>query len=148
MRLFGRIAQRESTHEPLDGHADVQRGTDRSLGLVFATVFFLISLWPLAHGSGIRFWSLAVAIIFVGISIARPKLLRPLNQAWFHFGMRLNRITSPIVMGLLFFSTFTPTALILRLLGKDPLLLKLRPDSRTYWIKRAQSQPESMTKQF
>jgi len=36
-------------------------------------------------------------------------LLRPLNQLWFKFGLLVSRLTTPIVMGLLFFAVVVPT---------------------------------------
>ena len=40
-------------------------------------------------------------------------------------------------MGLVFFLTVTPTALIMRALGKDPLRRRLDKEATTYWIDRA-----------
>jgi hypothetical protein len=57
---------------------------------------------------------------------------------------------SPIVMGVIFFATVTPTGWIMRLLGKDVLSLKRRPDLETYWIARERPtiKTESMKNQF
>jgi hypothetical protein len=54
------------------------------------------------------------------------------------------------VMTLLFFTTVTPIALIMRAMGKDPLRLRLDPDAPTYWIERSPPGPEpaTMPRQF
>jgi hypothetical protein len=54
-------------------------------------------------------------------------------------------VVSPVIMGLLFFVAVTPTALIMRLAGKDPLRLRFDPEARTYWIDRRPPGPEPQT---
>jgi hypothetical protein len=51
---------------------------------------------------------------------------------------------------LIFFLAVTPTALIMRALGKDPMNRKLDSEAETYWIDRAPPgpAPDSMTNQF
>ncbi len=53
-------------------------------------------------------------------------------------------------MGAIFFLCVTPTGWIMRLLGKDVLLLKREPGRSSYWIVRepVPPQPESMKNQF
>jgi hypothetical protein len=76
--------------------------------------------------------------------------LAPLNRLWFRFGMILHAIVSPLVLGLIFYLVVTPTALLLRAIGKDPL--RLRPDraAASYWIAKAPPgpPPDTMKQQF
>jgi len=53
-------------------------------------------------------------------------------------------------MGLVFFLAVTPTALILRMMGKDPLRRKIDRTASSYWIDREPPgpAPDSMTNQF
>jgi len=75
--------------------------------------------------------------------------LAPLNKWWTKLGLLLYRVVSPIVLGLLFYVTLTPIALVMRLLGKDPLRLRRDPDAASYWIDRSPPPaPESMKNQF
>ena len=134
----------------LTGNTEVKMGSERSFGIVFAIVFLLIALFPLLGDGGVRLWSAGVAAVFGGLAFLAPELLAPLNTLWFKFGMLLSKIMSPIVMGILFFVTVTPTGLIMRARGKDLLRQKLDPDAETYWI---EVDPEkaaltSMKKQF
>lgn len=120
-----------------DSHAEVKVGSERSFGFVFGAVFTVIALLPAVSGDGeIRVWALAVGATFAGLALAWPKILRPLNLVWFKFGMLLGRIIAPIVMALVFFIAVTPVALVMRLLGKDPLKKKPDPTVASYWIKR------------
>jgi predicted membrane metal-binding protein len=134
-----------ATHERLSGDAVIQGSSDRSFGIVFATVFTVIGLWPLLDDGGVRWWSLAIALVFAAAAAARPGLLAPLNRLWFRFGLLLNSIVSPIVMGLLFYLIITPFALFMRVTGKDLLHLKRDPKAQSYWILREPPGPSPET---
>jgi hypothetical protein len=144
------MAEFQGFHEKLDRASDVKAGSERAFGVVSAGVFLLIALWPLREGAGPRFWALALAALFLAAAVLAPGALAPLNRIWFRFGMLLHRIVSPLVMALLFFLTVTPTALILRLAGKDLLRLKFDRAAKSYWIERAPPgpAPETMRNQF
>jgi len=131
-----------------DEHDAVSVGSERSFGLVFAAVFAILAAWPLIHGAGPRWWAIVVALGFAVAGFLAPAVLRPLNILWFRFGLLLGRIVGPVVMALIFFVAVTPTALIFKLLGKDPLRLKADECAKTYWIERDETLHGSMRDQF
>ncbi len=133
------------------GHGDAPTaGSERGFGVVFAVVFVVIGLWPLVDGGAVRVWALVAAGVFLAAGFLVPAALRPLNRVWFLFGMVLHKIVNPLVMGLLFYLTITPMALVMRLLGKDPLNRRFDSQAKSYWIERrpAGPAPESMRNQF
>lgn len=137
--------------EPKQTVVTERQGSDRSFGYVFAVVFALIGLFPLWRLEAPRWWSLALAVGFAICAALFPRVLNPLNRAWLAFGKLLHRIVSPVVMGAVFFLAVTPTALIMRLRGRDLLSRKWRPDLSSYWIERepvTQPPSETMKKQF
>lgn len=129
---------------------DVQIGSEKGFGIVFAVVFLIVALWPLPFGGTVRLWALAVAAALVGIAYLVPRLLRPFNLVWFRFGLLLHKIVNPVVMGLIFFGAVLPTGLLMRLFGKDPLRLGFDKDAASYWIDRDPPGPDpsSMRNQF
>lgn len=137
------------THDTITRQHETKIGSDKSFGLVFAVVFALIGLVPLAHGGEMRLWSVALAAVFLALAFAKPDLLTPLNRLWFRFGLLLHTIVSPIIMGGVFLLAIVPTGLVRRALGKDPLRLK-KPETDTYWIARTPPGPdaESYKRQF
>ena len=66
------------------------------------------------------------------------------------FGLLLHRVTNPLLMGLVFFLAVTPTAFIMRLMGKDPLRLRIDRSAKSYWIDREPPgpEPDTMRNQF
>lgn len=123
----------------------VELGSDRSFGIVFAIVFAIIACWPLMSGSDPRWWSAIIAAVFACVALIAPGLLRPLNKIWFQFGMVLSRIVNPIVMFIIYVVSVLPIGLIMQLLGKDLLRLKFVPEQRSYWIERTPPGPEPET---
>jgi hypothetical protein len=133
------------THESYVRDEEVQRPPDRQFGIVFTVVFTIVAVWPLVRGNSIRWWSVGVAAVFLVIAAIAPRLLAPLNAVWLWIGLLLHRCVSPIVLGLVFFSTVTPIGLVLRALGKDPLRLQFDPKAPTYWIDRRPPGPSGTT---
>ena len=124
----------------------LKKSSNRSFGVLFFIVFFLVAFWPLLNSEPIRLWSLVVSIIFFILGIFNSKFLNPLNKIWIKFGELLGKIIAPIVMAIVFFIVLTPLSLLIRLFGKD--LLKLRfSQVNSYWIKREKN-VGSMKKQF
>ena len=80
----------------------VSGSSNKSFGIVFFIVFFIISLYPLLNNENIRIWSLIISVTFLILGIMNSNLLSPLNKIWFKFGMLLGSIVSPLVMSLIF----------------------------------------------
>lgn len=133
--------------EQVKARRTVKAGSDRSFAFVFSTVFLIIACWPLLHGGAIRLWALGIAVLFIGIGATFPRVLRPLNIAWFKFGMWISRFTTPVLMVVVFATTVVPTGLLLRLFGKDPMRRTIDSAADTYWLKR-DDQPGSMSDQY
>jgi len=114
---------------------DTKLSSNRSFGIVFFVVFFLIALYPLIYGGEIKIWSILTSLIFLILGLLNSKILSPLNKLWFKFGIFLGKIISPLTMGIIFFLVVTPIGLIMRLLGKDVLNLRYNKN-KSYWIEK------------
>ena len=116
-------------------NTEIKIGSNKSFGIVFFIVFLLIAIYPLINNGELRIWSLVVAIIFLILGLINSKVLTPLNKLWFKFGLLLGKIVSPLIMGIIFFFVVTPTAFIMRIIGKDLLNLKFN-NKKSYWIEK------------
>ena len=116
---------------------DIKIGSNRSFGLVFSFIFFIISVYPILDDDPLRLWSLMIAMVFLILGLLNSKLLSPLNKTWFKFGIFLGKIISPFVMGIIFFLVVTPIGFLMRMFGKDLLRLKLNSD-KSYWIEKTE----------
>jgi hypothetical protein len=138
-------------HEQLERREKIIGSSDRSFGLVIAAGFTLVALLPLwrpPHQP--RWWALVIALGFAAFALLWPQRLAVLNKLWLRFGLALSAVVSPIVLGLLFYTTLLPVGLLMRVFKKDPL--RLRPDrtAKTYWIRREPTgaAADSMKHQF
>ena len=137
--------------QPSDSLHGSKLPSERTFGLVFVGIFLITA----AYGWYKEFsntWVdvfLVLASIFLLCVLIAPKLLRPLNKAWYQLGLFLGRFVSPIVLGILFFIVITPVAIAMRLAGRDALKLR-KQDVDTHWIDRKPPgpEPESFKEQF
>ncbi|MBS0593678.1 MAG: hypothetical protein JSR84_09440 [Proteobacteria bacterium] len=137
-------------HESYQRHEEVRGSSDRAFGFVFAGVFAIIGLLPLILGGRLRLWAVGLAIAFAAVALVMPQLLAPANRLWTRFGLLLHRVVSPLALGIMFFVAITPTGLLMRLFGKDPLRLRFERDRPSYWIDRVPPgpAPQSLKDQF
>ena len=140
-----------NTHEDLsrqDAHR--KQSSDRFFGLTFFVVFLIIALWPLLGQKPVQPLALGLALAFLAVSLAAPAVLAPLNRLWLKFGELLHRITSPIILGIMFFGVITPVGWLMRLAGKDLLRMKFDREAPSYWVRRDPPGPEktSLKRQF
>jgi hypothetical protein len=123
-------------HEDLARHGEEPRASERNLGVTFAAVLGLMGAVRLFRGDGAAPYWLAAAAILLACAYLWTAPLRPLNFVWHRLGLILFAVVSPIVMGVVFYTTVVPVGLIMRLSGKDPLRLKFDRAARSYWIER------------
>lgn len=125
----------------------VNKSSERNFGIVFTILFLIIGFYPFLYHQKPNLWSVYIALFFLSISIFFPKLFIMPNKLWMKFGHILGLIISPLVMGLIFFSTVSITGIIMRALGKDILGLKKTNFDDSYWVKRKEEY-SSMKNQF
>ena len=115
----------------------IKISSNRSFGIVFFVLFFIIAIFPLLNDGNIRIWSAVLSIIFLILGLMNSSILYPLNKIWFKFGILLGKFVSPIVLGIIFFFVVTPIGILMKILGKDLLNLK-NNNENSYWIKRSE----------
>jgi hypothetical protein len=102
--------------------------SNRSFGWLFTGVFLLIGIF---HP-----WLVGAAALMALVTLTRAQWLTPLNRAWMRFGLLLNRVVSPVVMGVLFFGLFTPMGWAMRRCGWDSMKRAYDPAAKSYWVSR------------
>jgi carbamoyltransferase len=81
----------------------------------------------------------AVALWIAGVAIAvlyyaLPHVRRPMYLAWVYASYPIGFTVSYAVLAFVYFAVFTPTGLVLRLAGRDPLARRLDPAAKSYWV--------------
>jgi hypothetical protein len=116
------------------------RSSNRSFGLMWVTILTAVSLFPLLSNGNVRWWSLWLALPICAIALLRPSALATPNAVWFRFSEKLQSITSPIILGVLYFGMITPVAWIFRACGRKPMPLGFDRAARTYWNEQSASE--------
>ena len=130
-----------------ESSVEINQGSDRNFGVVFASVFALIGGYLTWKSDGIAWWAFILAGIILFVALVRPSWLSVPNRLWFRLGILLGNIIAPLVMAVVFFLTVVPIGLIFRLRGTDLLRLKLDDTAESYWMER-ETQPHTMKNQF
>ena len=95
----------------------------REFGFLLGLGFPIIIGWliPAMSGHVFRSWSLWVGFVSLIVVILKPFLLLYPYKIWMKLGHILGWINSRIILGLVFLIVLLPIALIMRMLGHDPL---------------------------
>jgi Saxitoxin biosynthesis operon protein SxtJ len=118
-----------------------QLPSNRSFGWTFTGFFLLVGIFGIWRSSPTLSWLFALAGLFAVITLTRAQWLEPLNRAWMKFGALMNAVVSPVILGVIFFGVFTPTGMVMRLIGRDAMARKFDPAARSYWVKRDPAGP-------
>ena len=122
--------------------------SNQKFGWLFASIFGIGSgYFQLKHSPGWAMLLVFLAALFSLVTIYVPKVLTPLNRAWFALSLFLGKFISPIGLSIIFFVVIAPVAIITRLFGRDALLLKKR-QVPSYWVYKESIEPESFKNQF
>ncbi len=91
-------------------------------GIVLPWLFdFNYPKWAWYMGGGLA----AVALVL-------PIALNPVYHGWMRFGAVLGWINTRIILGAVFYIVFTPVAVIMKIIGNDPMKREIDHDSRSY----------------
>jgi hypothetical protein len=95
----------------------------RRFGLVMAAMIggLFGALVPLLKGAPVRTWPWAVALLFAAAALGAPRALGPVHQVWMRIGHALGWVNTRILLTVVFYTIITPTGLVMRALGRNPL---------------------------
>lgn len=81
------------------------------------------------------------------LALAAPRALAPVYRPWMRLAAALGAVNTFLLMGAVFYLVITPSALLLRLLGKELLEERFRDGS--YWKdKEPATEPAAYERQF
>ena len=121
----------------------------RSFGLLVGGIFAVIGFWPLLlRGDDYRPWALVLAALLIGPALVFPTSLKPIHKLWMKLGHALGWINTRIILGAIFFGVVTPMGLIRRVLRKDSMGRRPRPDLDSYRQPRSARPASHMTRQY
>jgi len=88
-------------------------------GAIVAALFGVFFPWVFERAFPL--WPWVILGLLGGWALVAPNSLRPVYRGWMRIGLLLSKITTPIVMGLVFLVIFIPVGLVMRVMRRDPL---------------------------
>ena len=120
--------------------ARLSRSEGRRFGLTVGGAFLALTalLWwrdhmLIAAVTG----AIAGLLLIAGLTI--PSYLGPIEAAWMGLARAVSKVTTPIVMGVVYYLVLTPVGLIMRLFGRNPLVKKQQDGEAGVWLTRDES---------
>ena len=115
-------------------------------GAIIGILFGLILPW--IFDLGYPLWPWIVGGVLVTWALVAPGTLGPVYRLWMRLALLLNRITTPIIMGALFFLLFTPVGLLMRIFRKDAMARRFDEGASSYRIVSNKAPKEKMERPF
>jgi hypothetical protein len=112
---------------------DERRKHLRKFGLVMSVPLLVLAGFLFYKGRPAAPYFLVPGLLFLGTGLLWPALLGPVERGWMWFALKLQIVTTTIILSLAYYLLITPIALVGRIRGRDALKLKRR-ESDTYWI--------------
>ena len=138
-----------TAHESFTHSPEYIQSSNTNFGYTFAGVFGFLAVLPmLTKGLPPKPLLLALAAVFMLITLHRPGWLAPLNKLWFKFSVVLGKIMVPLTMIPIWLITILPIGLVFKLVGSDPLRLRFDASAKSYWLPRTAASRTAMTDQF
>jgi hypothetical protein len=111
-------------------------------GGVGAALFGLFFPWLLERPWPLWPWVLFGSLAAVGL--VTPMLLGPVYRGWMRFGHLASRITTPLIMGLIFYGVFWPLGVVMRLKGRDTMKRSYDKESASYRVTSETKKPDML----
>ena len=114
-------------------------------GAIVATLFGIVL--PYVFDRPWPIWPWIVFAILAAWGAIAPSSLRPVYRGWMRIGILIGKVTTPIILTLVFVVAIIPTSLVLRILGKDMMHRKF-DQSPSYRVTSKNPSVENMEKPY
>ena len=129
--------------------ARLSRAEGRAFGLQVGASFLAlaaIAAWRGRVASPHVLGALGASLVLGGL--LAPARMAPVRAGWMRLALAISKVTTPVVMTLVYLLVFTPMAALMRLAGRDPLARR-RPRGASRWVVRAADEQRSdLERQF
>ena len=102
--------------------------------------FLFERAWPV--------WPWLLALVFLLLGVFFPQALRYVYVGWMRFGLLMSRITTPLLLGILFYLVITPAGLVWRMFHGGSIRKAGDAESDSYRTESRQPDNEHMERPF
>ena len=111
-------------------------------GAVVAVLFGLLLpwIWDFSYPR----WPWIFFAIFAVWGLVAPESLRGIFHGWMRVGRLVSKVTTPLLLGAVFFVVLMPVGLLLRLIRHDPLNRRFDASSESYRVDQRDAQKSKL----
>jgi hypothetical protein len=117
-------------------HINATRKEVRKFGITFSVLALGLAAFFFYKENTLWMVFLGASAFFILTGLWVYPVLKPIYVGWMSFAFSLGWVNTRLILGIVFYLIFTPAGLVMRLLGKDPLVLRFDSEATTYWVKR------------
>ena len=115
-------------------------------GVIIALLFGVFLPWLL--DIDYPWWPWALFIVLAIAGLIAPNALRVVYRVWMRFGLIMSHITTPLVLGIVFFVVLLPMAIVMRLIRHDPMARAIEDEAESYRVESVKSAAKSLERPF
>ena len=109
----------------------------------------IIGFWPaLWRGETPRYWLVVPAGALLLLGLVAPALLQKPFDLWMRLALALGWLNTRVLLTVLFYLVLTPTAVIMKLVGFDPMNRKFLEKKESYRMPKEPRPASDMKHQF
>ena len=118
------------------------RDQNRVFGLLMAGAVGVIAILHYILSQAVQLWLIGLGLIFLLTGLAVPSCLGPVRKLWMKLARCLAVVNTGIILTFVFVVLITPLAVLLRVLGRQPIETGDFQGVSSYWRPR---HPEEFT---
>lgn len=113
-----------------------------STGAIIAGLFGLFLPWLFEHS--LPRWPWIIFAVLAVWGLAAPTTLKPVYRGWMRLGLMISRITTPLVLGIVFYLVIMPFGIVHRFVAKDPMARKFDENAESYRVPSEQQSSDNL----
>ncbi|MFH0734911.1 MAG: SxtJ family membrane protein [bacterium] len=115
-----------------------------NFGLLIGGIIALIGAVSIFYNSPAFMYLIPLGMVIMAIGFIAPVLLKPIYILWMIIAVLLGFVSTRVILSILFYLIITPMALIFKMIGKDPLNIKIDKTKTSYWEYRENKKYEKI----
>ena len=120
----------------------------RKFGLVVSLILTIIGVISILKGRELNLSLIAISAVLCLLALIMPNLLSPVYKVWMKIGNVLGRITSFLILSIIFYLIVMPIGLIYRMFNTNSKKFAYKSGTNSYWVKKPQSNPKEYMKRL
>jgi hypothetical protein len=116
-------------------------------GTIVGVLFGLVLPW-LFDAASFPLWPWIVFAVLAVWGLVAPRTLRTVYRVWMRFGLLISKVTTPLIMGLVFIVAIVPLALVLKLIRWDAMARTIDHESASYRVVSEKPADDSLKRPF